>query len=39
MYMVKTYIWYKSCFSFKGMPLLLRGFDSASGRPYLVGDL
>jgi len=26
LYGVKTYIWYQSCFGFKGMPLLLRGF-------------
>ena len=26
MYRVKTYIWYQSCFGFKGTPLLLRGF-------------
>ena len=26
LYGVKTYIWYQSCFGFKGTPLLLRGF-------------
>ena len=39
MYGVETYIWYQSCFGFNGMPLLLRGFGRAYGRPCSMGDL
>ena len=39
LYRVKTYIWYKRSFDFKGMHLLLKVFSRACGRPCLVGDL